>query len=289
MQKKLFKVLQAAILGAVLFNVAVFFSFLIPGLGMVVILLACLISNAVGYQNGKPPNILLVFGVLGAMIFAFRSAFRHFGGSTIPKSSFMKPSVVIFDLGKVLVDFDYSRASQRIAAFGSVLPEVVRQFIDHSPLLVRYETGLISTSEFFEAVRHATQFRGTTAEFAAAFADIFTPLDEMIALHAALRARGIPTYILSNTNDLAVAHIRHRYPFFANFDGYVLSYEVGAMKPDAQIYVAAEKLTGKRGAEILFLDDRADNIAAAAARGWQVIHHQTPEATRAVFEKLGLL
>jgi HAD superfamily hydrolase (TIGR01509 family) len=199
------------------------------------------------------------------------------------------PSVVIFDLGKVLVDFDYTRAGQRIAAFGSVLPEVVRQFIDHSPLLVRYETGLISTTEFFAAVREATHFRGTAAEFAAAFADIFTPLAEMIALHAALRARGIPTYILSNTNDLAIAHIRRSYPFFANFDGYVLSYEVGAMKPDAAIYLTAEKLAGKCGAEILFLDDRADNIAAATARGWQVIHHQTPAATRARIEQLGLL
>lgn len=201
----------------------------------------------------------------------------------------MSPSAVIFDLGKVLVDFDYSKAGQRIAAFGKVLPEVVRQFIDHSPLLVRYETGHISTEEFFNAVREATHFCGTSAEFAAAFADIFTPMDEMIAMHATIRQRGIPTYILSNTNELATSHIRQTYPFFANFDGYVLSHEVRAMKPDAKIYEAAERLAGKRGAELVFIDDRVDNVAAATSRGWHAIHHLCPVDTRSALQNLGVL
>ncbi len=58
----------------------------------------------------------------------------------------------------------------------------------------------------------------------------------MIALHAELRGRGVPTYIFSNTNDLAIEHIRRNFPFFKNFVGYIYSYEIGAMKPDARIY-----------------------------------------------------
>ena len=199
------------------------------------------------------------------------------------------PSVVIFDLGKVLVDFDYAKAGRHIATYGKVLPEVVRQFIDHSPLLVRYETGHISTEEFFNEVRTATHFQGTSAEFALAFADIFTPMDEMIALHAALRQQGHLTFILSNTNELAVAHIRRNYPFFADFDGYIFSHEVGAMKPDPKIYEATERLAGRRGADLVFIDDRVENVTAAADRGWHAILHESPEKTQAALVKLELL
>jgi 2-haloacid dehalogenase len=104
-----------------------------------------------------------------------------------------------------------------------------------------------------------------------------------------LRRRGFPTYILSNTNDLAVAHIRRNFPFFSNFDGLILSYEQRSMKPDSKIYEAAEKLSGKSGSEILYLDDLPENVAAGAARGWQTILQESPEKTLAAMEKMGVL
>ena len=69
------------------------------------------------------------------------------------------PNVVVFDLGKVLVDFDYRIAGRRIAARSKLGPEEVQRFIDHSPVLFRYETGLMARSQFFEEVRAATGFR----------------------------------------------------------------------------------------------------------------------------------
>ena len=78
--------------------------------------------------------------------------------------------------------------------------------------------------------------------FARVFADIFSEIKPMIAMQAALRAHGVPTYIFSNTNGIAVTHIRRNFPFFANFDGYIYSYEHGAMKPDARIYEVVERV-----------------------------------------------
>ncbi|MBI3851160.1 MAG: HAD family phosphatase [Verrucomicrobia bacterium] len=199
------------------------------------------------------------------------------------------PEVVVFDLGKVLVDFDYGIAARKIAARGTRTGEEVQGFLDHSPLLFRYETGLVSRHEFFEEVRQATGFAGNFEEFGSFFADIFWEIPPMIEIHATLRRRGIPTYIFSNTNDLAVEHIRRNFPFFSNFDGHILSYEVGAMKPDAKIYEALERLAGKRGPEILYFDDRQENVDAGAARGWQVILQELPEKTRGAVQKLGLL
>lgn len=201
----------------------------------------------------------------------------------------MKPSVVVFDLGKVLVDFDYAIAGRRIAARSKLSAGDVQRFLDHSPLLCRYETGLMTRQQFFETVRDHVRFQGSSQEFGDQFADIFTEMPEMIALHAALRRKGIPTYIFSNTNDLAIEHIRRTFPFFANFDGYILSYEIGAMKPAPKIYEALEQLAGRRGAEILYLDDRQENVDGGIARGWQTILQVDPDKSRSAIRDLGLL
>ena len=137
----------------------------------------------------------------------------------------MKPEIVVFDLGKVLVDFDYSIAVSRIARRSALSPIEVEQFFFHSPLLVDYESGRLTRQEFFEQARQTTGFRGTMEEFGGYFADIFTEIPPMIELHAGLRERGFKTFIFSNTNDLAVEHIRRNFPFFRNFDGYIYSYE----------------------------------------------------------------
>lgn len=200
-----------------------------------------------------------------------------------------RPQVIVFDLGKVLVDFDYSIAAGRIAVRGKMLPAEIKKFIDNSPLLFKFETGLLTRQQFYNEICAATGYCGDLEEFGSVFADIFVPIPPMVELHAALRRRGFPTYIFSNTNDLAVGHIRRQFPFFANFDGYVLSYEHGAMKPDQKLYEVVERVSGRKGAEILYLDDRPENIETGRARDWQVILQESPQTTRGEIEKLGLL
>ena len=200
-----------------------------------------------------------------------------------------RPEVVVFDLGKVLVDFDYSIAARRIAARSTMPPQDIQHFIDHSPLLVRYETGLMNREQFFDEIRKTTGFLGDIDEFGQFFADIFSPMDDMIALHERLRQSGVPTFIFSNTNDLAIAHIRRNFPFFAHFDGYALSYEHGAMKPDAKLYEVVERMTGRKGQQILYLDDRIENAQSGVMRSWQVVHHRDASESIAAVTGLGLL
>jgi len=199
------------------------------------------------------------------------------------------PEVVIFDLGKVLVDFDYSRCASKLARQTKLPPPQVQRLIDHSPLLVRYETGQLDKTAFYREVCALTGYCGAQHDFEPAFADIFTPMEEMIGAHRFLRESGVPTYILSNTNDLAIAHIRRSYPFFSAFDGYILSFEQGVMKPQERIYAVAEQMTGRKGAAILYIDDRAENLEPAERRGWQVIHQVSIDRTLAKLRELKLL
>lgn len=190
-----------------------------------------------------------------------------------------RPKVVLFDLGKVFVDFDWNVAARRIAERARLSPAELFEFIRCSPLLLQYESGHISNEQFFEGVREAAGYRGSIEDFAAAFSDIFSEITEMTRLHARVREKGVATYIFSNTNDFAISHIRRTFPFFAGFDGYFLSYELGVMKPLAGIYEIAERTTGCAGREILYLDDLPENVAAGAARGWETILHVSPDET----------
>ena len=198
------------------------------------------------------------------------------------------PEAVVFDLGKVLLDFDYNIVAQKISRRGRLKPEEVKSFIDHSPLLFRYETGLMTKEEFYFEVCAGTGYSGTIGEFVADFSEIFSPIEPMIQWQRGLRENGIPTYIFSNTNELAVAHIRERFPFFNNFSDYVLSYEHQAMKPNAKLYEVVERVTGKSGAALLYLDDRVENVAAGAERDWQTILQESPEKTMGMAGRFGL-
>jgi len=199
------------------------------------------------------------------------------------------PTAVVFDLGKVLLEFDYGIVARRLAAHSGRDAEQIRALLDQSPLLFRLESGQMTNEAFFAEVSSLTGYTGGFGEFAHIFGDIFSAIHPMIDLHGQLRARGVPTYIFSNTNELAVRHIRANYAFFAQFTDYIYSHEAGAMKPDHRIYEVVERRAGRKGAELLYLDDRKENVDAGAARGWQVVHHQTPEQTIAAVRAAGLL
>ena len=196
---------------------------------------------------------------------------------------------VVFDLGKVLLDFDYGIVVGKLAARGRLTVPRLQHLLVESPLLPAYERGELSSPEFFEIVQRESGFTGSYEEFAAWFGDIFRPIEPMVALQAELRVRGVPTYIFSNTNDLAIGYVRRSYPFFGGFDGYVLSYEHGSMKPDAALYEVVERVTGRRGEALVYLDDRPENVEAGAARGWRAVMHTDPVISRERVREAGLL
>ena len=198
------------------------------------------------------------------------------------------PRVVVFDLGKVLLDFDYGIAVRKIQQRCRISLAELHQLINQSPLLLRYECSQMDTAQFFNEIQAASGFCGSLEDFRGLFADIFTPIPLMVQLHADLRRAGVPTYIFSNTNEIAIGHIRRQFPFFANFDGYILSYEHGTMKPDPKFYDIAERIIAHAGPDLLYIDDRPENIETGRLRHWRAILHQDPVTTRAAVADSGL-
>ena len=83
-----------------------------------------------------------------------------------------------------------------------------------------------------------------------------------------------------------------KFASFAAYDDFTRAWLTAcrrAMKPNAKLYEAVERLTNRRREQLLYIDDRAENIAAGAERGWQVILQETPEKTLAAVKRIGLI
>ena len=200
----------------------------------------------------------------------------------------MTPKAVVFDIGNVLLDFDYRKTAARIESSCKVPAAELFKIITSPSLFNEFESGRMSGAQYFEQIQKLSGYCGAQHEFAEPFGDIFTEVPEMIAFNESLQARGIPTYILSNTNEFSIAWIRKRYPFFANFTDYIFSHEHACMKPGARIYEVVEEKSGFRGPDLFYMDDREENIAAAVARGWQAVVHTDRARTLEIARKLGL-
>lgn len=203
-------------------------------------------------------------------------------------SLIVPPRAIIFDLGKVLLDFDWQIAVRQLLPHVRNPLTAIQSLLTGSSLLHDYESGAITTERFVEEVRARVGFAGSFADFAAGFGDIFSEIPEMVALHAAVRRAGFKTYLFSNTNELAVQVVRAKFPFFANFDGWFLSYEQKVMKPAPRSYEVIEQMSGLRGADLFYLDDVAANVAGARARGWRGVVHVSAQASRQALVDAGV-
>lgn len=216
---------------------------------------------------------------------------RHGFGYEIHVMESMKADgkIMVFDLGKVLVDFDWMIVVNRMASRSGKPVAAFEPLIANPELLLTYETGLISSREFYEKACGLLGYTGDYSTFCSDFGDMFSELTPMVEVNRSIRKNGIPTYILSNTNEIAIETIKDQFPFFSEFDGYIYSYIEKAMKPDPAIYKALEKLAGKSPGQIVFIDDNAANIEAASALGWATHRHTDHNETVGFLESQGLL
>ena len=184
----------------------------------------------------------------------------------------MKISAVCFDLGKVLLHFDWKLMLDRVAEKSPLTPEEISRVLEKDQNLIAYETGAITSDKFFSNQKKILKYKGTVKELRAAFSEIFTPLSDHIAL-AALLAPHYQLAIISNTNEAHIHHAEATYSFFSLFAVRIYSHQVKMMKPAPEIYRAALAGLGNIDPlEALFIDDLEPNILGAVKLGWQTIH-----------------
>lgn len=177
---------------------------------------------------------------------------------------------IVFDIGNVLLRFDFSLATMRIAPFCSKPASAIPPLLE--PLKEDLESGRISGESFLAKAARVIGYSGETSLLRSAWQEIFTPIEATHSLVERLHGNR-PLFLLSNTNDLHAEYFLSRYPVFERFQDAVYSHECGLMKPASSIYRHAQEKFGLRADQIFFIDDLAPNVEAARASGWRTHHY----------------
>lgn len=175
----------------------------------------------------------------------------------------------LFDLGNVLVHFSHDRMCQQMGALCDRSATEIRRLLIESGLQDEFERGRVSESEFHQRFEQQV---GETVDFDAlrqAGADIFWLNEPMPSILDALKAAGVRLVLLSNTSVTHFEFVRQTFDVLDRFDEFVLSYRVGALKPDPVIFEAAIKTAGCDPEECFYTDDVAEYVEHARTLGLQ--------------------
>lgn len=195
---------------------------------------------------------------------------------------------VVFDIGNVLIEWQPERFYDRVV--GEARRRAMFASVDLHAMNDRVDRG-----EDFRTVVYATA--DAWPEFAAeirlwhdCWIEMAAPaIPHSVRLMEALQAKGVPVFALTNFGIGTFEVARPHYPFLDRFDRAFVSGHLGVIKPDPGIYRLVEEGSGVAPGALLFADDRAENLAAAAARGWRTHLFDGPGGWAARLVAEGLL
>ncbi len=178
---------------------------------------------------------------------------------------------IIFDFGNVIGFFDHRRTLDRLAPFSDLLPEEIYQRVYQGDLGEPFDAGRMTVPEFLQRCRDLGPLRCDDTFLQNAIGDIFWPNPEICTLVPRLKER-YRLLLGSNTNPIHGGQFQRQFAdTLAHFDELVLSYRVGARKPQAAFFERCLQLADCPAEECLFIDDMPENIVGARACGMQGI------------------
>ena len=180
----------------------------------------------------------------------------------------LQPQAVIFDIGNVLTSWQpeafYDRVigpDRRAALFAAV---------DLHGMNERVDAGALFRETIYDWAARYPDWSAEIRMWYDRWIELASPrIEGSIALQRALRAKGVPVFALTNFGRYSFEEALPKMDFLQDFDRRYVSGVMGVIKPDPLIYQMVEEDCGIAPDRLLFTDDRADNITAAARRGWR--------------------
>jgi FMN phosphatase YigB (HAD superfamily) len=170
----------------------------------------------------------------------------------------------LFDIGNVLVTFDYTRTFPALAGRTGRRCEDIHAYL--AGMSTDLESGCLSSDEF---VTRALTFMGgdvTRAGFLTAFTEIFAPITPVWDMVQTVCQR-VPVHLFSNTSELHESYLLNSYPDFSWFAGGFYSWRLGVMKPDAAMYHAALESLTLPADQVVYVDDLPANVETGRSLG----------------------
>ena len=185
--------------------------------------------------------------------------------------------VIVFDLGNVLIPFDYSRIIDNMNEINKGLGNrFAKLYYDNYDVHQSYERWLLSDDEFLKIMMEWSEYKISKEDFKSVYSDLFTENKKTTAILPELK-QGYKLVLLSNTNHIHQKYGWEKFEFLQYFDKLVLSHEVGAIKPEEKIYRAVEEFTNEPSENHIFIDDILDYVEGAQELGWQGIQFKSHE------------
>jgi 2-haloacid dehalogenase len=199
-----------------------------------------------------------------------------------------QPQAVIFDIGNVLTRWQpeafYDRVigeDRRRALFAEVDLHRMNDIVDE---------GALFRETIYDWADRTPHWRAEIRLWYDRWIELASPrIEGAIALQRALRAKGVPVFALTNFGKYSFEEALPKMDFLTDFDRLYVSGRMGVIKPDPRIYEMVEDDCGLPPTSLLFTDDRADNITAAARRGWRTHQFESWQGWAARLVAEGLL
>lgn len=201
----------------------------------------------------------------------------------------MSIKAVIFDLGRVIVPFDFNRGYARLEPLCGIPASEIPGRIAATGLVPRFESGAIGPRDFVREFSKCLNLDTTYENFCEIWSSIFLPdplIPEAMLCGIARRYRLV---LLSNTNAIHFDMIWENYPLLRHFHTLVLSYKVGAMKPLPLIYQRAIEAAGCLPRECFFTDDILAYVEGAREQGIDAVQFESAAQIEAELRKRGVV
>lgn len=197
---------------------------------------------------------------------------------------------LLFDLGRVVLDIDFSKAIACWAGHAGLKPEaIVARYEPDSEAYRLHEVGKISDEDYFRSLRSSLGIGISDAQFLEGWNAIFAGEMPGIAELLPRAAKQMPLYAFSNTNRPHVDHFSKEYAaLLGHFRELYLSSSIGLRKPDAKAFDHVVAAMGVPASRIVFFDDLAANIEGARARGLTAVHVTSPRDVGIALKALGI-
>jgi HAD superfamily hydrolase (TIGR01549 family) len=182
-----------------------------------------------------------------------------------------KYSAIVFDLGNVLIPFDFKKALIKLDQVENGLGDRFNNYFKANYHLHReFEKGKISEKDFIIRMLEIVDNKIDESTFCKYYADIFSLNEDVISLLPVLK-KNYKLFLLSNTDSIHKKYGWEKYEFLKYFDKLILSFEVGSVKPEEKIYRAVEEASGFSSSEHLFIDDIQEYVDGAKNIGWDAV------------------
>jgi glucose-1-phosphatase len=195
---------------------------------------------------------------------------------------------IIFDIGRVLIRVNVSRAMEGLAAGISLTPQEAWSAIEKDPRMLDWQEGRISPRDWH---LHLTKRLGVSLTFEQ-FSEVWNRALDPNPIHSESfiekLSKNYRLALLSNTDAIHMAHAEDCFSFFRFFPTRIYSYRVGASKPDPLIYREALKACKVRAEEAVYIDDVAGYAEAAKRLGITGIVFQSPEQLQTDLRTAGI-